>query len=109
MQKDTKCIYTDPASYSLVARTINISGSDDHVRNPKPFSVLSDNFVLLDFREAVRFPPELRARLNRATRVQNPPPRFMSIGVDGERTDVDKPLEAFVTHACLEKIPRRNN
>src|SRR6266851_5005579 len=109
MQKDTECIYTDPASYGVVTRAINISGSDDHVRNPEPFSVLSDNFVLFDFREAVRFPSELRARLNGATLVQDPPPRFLSIGIHGERADIDKPLEAFVMQACFEKIPCRHN
>src|SRR6266481_7077160 len=109
MQKDTKCVNSHPARDGLVARAINVSGSDDHVRNSKSFCIFFDDFVLLDFSEAVRFPSEFGASLNGARLIQHPPPRFPNISIYGERADVDKALEAFVMQACFEKIPRGHN
>ena len=109
MQKDAKCVNTHAAGDGLLAGAINVSGPDDYVRDPEPFAVVHDDFVLFDFCVAIRFAPELGARFNWARLIQQTPPRSLCIGINSERTHVDKPLQALVTQACFEKIPSRNN
>ena len=66
MQKYAKRVDPHPTGDGRLAGAINIAGPDDDVRGPEPLTVLRDDFILFDFREAISFAPELGARLNRA-------------------------------------------
>src|SRR5713101_7707300 len=101
MEKGPKHTDTYPASDALIAGAIYIPGPDDDVRNPEPLTILGDDFVLFDFREAIGVPPELGMLFNRARFIQQPPPRFLRVGINDKRTDVDESPQSRVPEACF--------
>ena len=106
MQKETKRTDPYPAGDALVAGTIDIPRSDNDVRKPEPLSILGDDFVLFDFREAIGISPELGMLFNWTRLIQHAAPTFLRVGVNREGTDVDESPHATMTEACFEKIPR---
>src|SRR5207245_3036826 len=109
MQKDPNLTDSPPASYALIAGTIHMPGPDDDVRDPESLAIFGDACVRFDVCEAIGVPPELGTVVNRARRIQQPPPRFLRVGIDRERTDADESPQACVPQACFEKITRRDN
>src|SRR5207249_6925042 len=97
------------SSDALIAGTIHMPGPDDDVRDPESLAILGDDFVLFDFCEAIGVPPGPGSLFNRARLIQQPPPRFLRVGINRERTDADEAPQACVPQACFEKVTSRDN
>src|SRR5579864_774128 len=85
-----------------VAWTINAARPDYDVRDCEFFRKFRNDLLLLDLSEAARVSRELRMRFDGTGLVQAP--RFLAVGVNRERADKDKSLQARILQACLEQV-----
>src|SRR5439155_16406994 len=109
MEKDPKGIDPHPRSNALIARTVDIPGPDDDVRDPTPVPILGDDLLLSDLCEAIGVTAERGIRLNRARFIQQSATRFLPVGVNREGTDVDEAAQQGVPQASFEKISCRDH
>src|SRR4029077_3855103 len=63
VQENSECADAHTARYAFVARTVNLSRSDDYVWNSQLTAVLLHDPVLLDLRKTVCFTAQMRAFL----------------------------------------------
>src|SRR5579863_2782649 len=66
VKKNTEGANSDTAADAQIAGTINISRSDNHPGHTVFLAIFSDDFVLLDFREAISVAKNMRLILNGA-------------------------------------------
>src|SRR5436853_7662664 len=109
MQKDAKSADPYPAGNIRLARTKNIPRPHNYIRDASSLTVFNNDFVLFSFCVAISVPAEPGIVFNRTRFIQEPPPQFLPIRINGERTDVDESSEAPVSQRGFKKITRRDN
>src|SRR5262249_6425120 len=93
VQKDTKRPDPHPARDADFSGAIDGPRPDDDIWDTESVTILHDDFVLFDFREGIGVVPEFGMSFNWARLIQHPPPRFLRVGINRERTYIDKPLQ----------------
>src|SRR5260370_2258638 len=101
MQKYSERADPYPAMDGFIARTVNKPGPDDHARDSTLLTIFGDYFLLFEFCEAISFPPELGPCFDRTRFIQHVPPRLLRVRINRKRTDINKPPQAFLLHACF--------
>jgi hypothetical protein len=96
MQKYTECIDAYPAGDSLVSGAIDVSGPDNNIRNSELLTVLSHDFVLFGFCEAVGAALKLGMCFYLALFIQQRPLWLLRVAINGKRTDVDESPQALM-------------
>jgi hypothetical protein len=87
MQEKPKSAEAHAAGDLSFALTIDAPWSDHNIWDSQILSILADEFLLLDFREAIGFTAKLGTLFDRTGFVQEPPPRLLAVRIHSERAD----------------------
>src|SRR5947209_6934984 len=109
MHEEPKRADSHTAADRALARAVHIAWPHDDVRNGELLTVLPDDLILFDLREAVGVAPEVWALFDRTGFIEQSPPGLLPVGVHRERAHADKSLQDPVPRAGFKKIARGDN
>src|SRR3954465_5674725 len=99
MQEDTKRVNPNSTSKRLLSRSVNLSRSNDDIRDPERLSELRHDLLLLDLRKTIRLTTERRRRFDRTRFIQKSWPRIAFVAINCKRTNTNEPFQAVVLDA----------
>src|SRR5439155_10967759 len=109
MQKHPKRVDPHAAREDVLAWAVHLPRSDDYVGDTGFQTVLGNDLLLPNLREAISFAPELWMLRERARLIELPPSWVPRVALNRERTNIDEPAEGRPAEAELEKIARLDN
>src|SRR5207245_9738895 len=105
MQRDPKRVDPHAAREDVLAWAVHLPRSDDYVGDTGFQTVLGNDLLLPNLREAISFAPALWMLLERARLVPLPPQRLPRVAVNRGRTTIDDSAQGLTAAARPEEIP----